>query len=192
MGNKDEFLAYYQDFKDKIFNYFWYRVNFDRPMAEDLTSEVFMKALEHFEDFDRGRSFQAWIYAIAHNHLLNHYRQGGREVAIDNAEKLGRDEAGVIEAKLELERVWLVVRTLPEYCREVLILRHIDGLSNTEIAICLGKEEGAVRVQISRALALLKERLGEDAKLKSKSYSGDSADNKNKIILDDRNWLISD
>jgi RNA polymerase sigma-70 factor, ECF subfamily len=164
MGNRTEFLAYYRDFKDKIYNYFWYRLNFDRAIAEDLTSEVFLKALEHFEDFDQARSFQAWIYAIAHNHLLNFYRSAGREVSIESAAELGRFEHKKIEAKIELERVLAAVVNLPEYCREVIILRFVDGLENAEIAACLNKEEGAVRVQISRALAMLKEHLKEPEK----------------------------
>ena len=50
--NQDNFIPYYNQFKNKIYNYFLYRVGFDKSLAEDLTSEVFVKALKSFDDFD--------------------------------------------------------------------------------------------------------------------------------------------
>ncbi len=155
-GQEKEFLKHYNEFKDKIFNYFWYRVNFDRSLAEDLTSEAFLKAFENFDSFDRDRPFQAWIYAIARNHLLNYYRTQGREVTLIEAFNDAYDPAGAIEAGLELERVMDCIKGMDPYHRDVLLLRLVDGFGNKEIADLLGKEEGAVRTQISRALHTLR------------------------------------
>lgn len=162
MGNKKtNFTEYYNQYKDKIFNYFWYRVNFNRGLAEDLTSEAFIKALKNFSDFDQSRSFQSWMYAIAKNHLLNYYRTAARETDLSLLENFGVNELKKIESRLELERTFALMREMPEYHREVLLLRFSDGLSNQEIAEVLGKDEGAVRTQISRALEELRKRLGD-------------------------------
>ncbi len=153
---KQNFTEYYNQYKDKIFNYFWYRVNFNRSLAEDLTADAFLKAFKSFDSFDHDRSFQSWIYAIAKNHLLNYYRTANRETDLLEAANMGRNELKQIENKLELEEVFRLINALSEYHREVLLLRFSDGLSNGEIAAVLGKDESAVRTQISRALEELR------------------------------------
>lgn len=153
------YLKYYGQYKDKIYNYFYYRLNFNRALAEDMTQDVFLKAFDKFDTFDPARPFQAWIYRIAKNHLLNHYRVQGREVCIDNICEPGVCSMGRIEARLELEKVLETVMKMPEPQKDVLILRYIDGLENGEIAEVLEIEEGAARTRISRALKNLRENL---------------------------------
>ncbi len=155
----NNFLKYYKAYKDKIYNYFWYRVNFDRPLAEDLTAEVFLKALENFSGFDQNRPFQPWIFTLARNHLINYYRRAKREVPLGNCENLNRDELPKIQARLEVERIIKKIKQLEPYHQEVLLLKYVDGLANGEIALVLEKEEGAVRTQLSRALNQLRETL---------------------------------
>jgi RNA polymerase sigma-70 factor (ECF subfamily) len=163
MEAKDrQFIANYNKYKDKIYTYFWYRVNFNKDLAEDLTAEVFLKAFKNIEDFDQSRSFQAWIYRIAHNHLINYYRTANREVDIEKAYGLSVDESRSMDTKFEVERIMSVIKCLDPYCREVLELRFIDQLSNSEIAELLDKDEGAVRTQISRAIQTLKSKLSVD------------------------------
>lgn len=157
-----KFLEYYNSYKDKIFNYFWYRVNFNRSLAEDLTSEVFIKALASFDRFDVNGSFQAWIYTIARNHFINYCRTAYRETDLENAGNLKTDYLKNIEDSLELEAVIIEINKLDKYCREVLLYKFVDGLDNKEIACLLNKEEGAVRTQISRALAQLREKIKYD------------------------------
>jgi len=155
---KQNFTNYYNQYKDKIFNYFWYRVNFNRALAEDLTADAFLKAFKGFNEFDHERSFQSWMYAIAKNHLLNYYRTANRETDLLAVEKMGVDELKKIENKLELEQTFNLINQLSEYYREVLLMRFSDGLDNREIAEILNKDEGAVRTQISRALEELRGR----------------------------------
>lgn len=153
---KQNFTEYYNQYKDKIFNYFWYRVNFNRALAEDLTADAFLKAFKGFGEFDHNRSFQSWMYAIAKNHLLNYYRTANRETDLLEVEKMGVDELKKIENRLELEQAFDLINQLSEYHREVLLMRFSDGLDNREIAEILDKDEGAVRTQISRALEELR------------------------------------
>ncbi len=156
---KDGFTVYYNQFKHKIYNYFLYRIGFDQKAAEDLTSEAFLKALKSFADFDEERPFGPWIFAIAHNHLVNYYKIANRETTLTDKENFLPQTDDSASERLELERVIKLIQTMEAADREVLLLRFVDGLSNTEIAELLNKEEGAVRTQISRAMAKLRELL---------------------------------
>lgn len=152
------FLKNYEKYKDKIYSYFWYRLNFNQAIAEDMTQEVFLKAFDKFDSYDTERPFQAWIYMIAKNHLKNYYRIQGREVGYDNYEsRLSTDTVSKLDSKMEWEQVVEKIKALPDKYSEVLLLRFVDGLSNGEISEVLCAEEGAIRTRISRALQAIKE-----------------------------------
>lgn len=153
---QNSFIGYYEQYKNKIFVYFLYRVNFNRAVAEDLTSEVFLKALKNFDTFDKNRSFQSWIYAIAHNHLVNHYRVANRETELLENQFVTQHELDQIDQKQELERVLRAIKKMVDSDREILLLRFVDELSNSEIATLLEKDEGAIRTKMSRSLAKLR------------------------------------
>lgn len=160
MGRKSEyFTEYYNQYKNKIFVYFLYRVNFNNEVAEDLTSEVFLKALDAFDSFDEDRSFQSWIFTIAHNHLVNYYKRAQRETyelkdnqAVDSHEKM-------VSLRYELQVILEQINKMEENDKEVLLLRFVDNMNNTEIADLLGKSEGSIRTRISRALDKLRYKL---------------------------------
>ena len=153
----NSYIDYYNKYKDKIYTYLWYRSGYNSQIAEDLTSDVFLKALKSFDSFDPEKSFQAWIYAIAKNHLINYYTKSGREVPLDEAEKAHYCMEENFDNKDELEKIIIKINELKNYHKEVLLLRFVDGLSNVEIAEMINKDEGAVRTQISRALKELRE-----------------------------------
>lgn len=155
-ASADSFIGYYEQYKNKIFVYFLYRVNFNKTVAEDLTSEVFLKALDHFTNFDQAKSFQAWIFTIAHNHLVNHYRVASRETELFEDQQLTQQETSKVELEYELEQVMKVIQQMADSDKDILLLRFVDGLSNAEIATLLGKDEGAVRTKMSRSLAKLR------------------------------------
>jgi RNA polymerase sigma-70 factor, ECF subfamily len=155
------FINNYQTYKDKIYTYFLYRVNFNRDVAEDLTSEVFIKTFQCLESYDESRPFQSWIYAISRNHLINYYRSCKREVGLEGAANMAVEFEQQIKASMELENVIRIIYELDSYCREVLLLKYVDGLDNKEIAQVLDKDEGAVRTQISRSVAELRSKLTE-------------------------------
>jgi len=162
-NNKENFIFYYDQFKDKIFNYFLYRVGFNSPLAEDLTSEVFIKALRAFANFDENKIFKSWIYAIAHNHLVNYYSRSGRDfVPLEEVEDfLVAPDENKIEEKYETEQVLTAIDSMAYYDREVLRLKFVDELNNKEIAEIVDKEEGAVRTQVSRSLSRLRKILNK-------------------------------
>ena len=158
-ASEGNFIAYYQQYKDKIYVYFLYRLNFNREIAEDLTSEVFLKALKSFESFDENRSFQSWIYTIAHNHLVNYYRTANREVELTENTFSVENDSKRVELSYELDLILKEINNMDSSDKEVLLMRFVDQLSNSEIATLLDKEEGAVRTKISRSLEKLRRKL---------------------------------
>lgn len=158
-AEKKDFLHYYKEYKDKIYSYIWYRVGFNAALAEDLTSEIFIKALENFERFDQARSFQAWIYRIAHNHLINHYKVSNRETELEAADKCFDEPLELLDTMIDHERVMLCINDMPDSSKQALLLRYAEEMSNEEIAAILDKDVGAIRTQLSRAMAELRKRL---------------------------------
>jgi RNA polymerase sigma-70 factor (ECF subfamily) len=154
--NSQSFVGHYNQFKDKIYNYLLYRTGFDKDLAEDLTSEIFIKAFKNFESFDEEQHFQAWIFTIARNHLINHYRASKKTVPLEEVENILRTKPNELGQKMEVERIIKIINEMDDNDREHLLLRYSDDLSNNEIANLLEKDEGAVRTQISRSLVKLR------------------------------------
>jgi len=157
------YLQYYKQFRDKIFTYFLYRVGFDHALAEDLTSEVFIKAFEKFDSYDQERPFQAWIYRIAHNHLVNHYRASRPQISIDELDESGQQIADAkylnglvaeVDQRLLLEQISLI----PKKYSTALLYRYVDQLEYIEIAELLEINEGNARVLVHRAQEMLREK----------------------------------
>lgn len=154
-----EFTEYYEKHKNAIFSYILYRVSFNRETAEDLTSEIFMKAFAAFESYDRSRPFKTWIFTIAHNHLVNYYGSKKETLPLDEAVEVVK-EAPVSESldqQMVISRLLHLISGLPEGQRELITMRYVNDLGNSEIAAITGKEEGAVRTALSRAIATLRD-----------------------------------
>lgn len=152
-----EFSRYYEQHSKGVFNYIFYRIGFNRHIAEDLTSEIFLKAFEHFDQYDRNRPFKTWIFGIAHNHLVNFFIAKKELLSLDEAKVMSHHSSiEEIDTKMKTEQLLALVNGLPPFQRDLLIMRYVNDLSNREIAEILKKEEGAVRTALSRALALLR------------------------------------
>ncbi|MEK7171357.1 MAG: RNA polymerase sigma factor [Patescibacteria group bacterium] len=155
----EQFTAYYEKHKTSIFNYILYRIGFNRDMAEDLTSDIFLKAFEHFDSYDKTRPFKTWIFTIAHNHLVNYYA-GKKETlpleeALEIAKEVGSQNSA--EHNMTMERILKLVSHLSESQKDLVLMKYVDDLGNEEIAKITGKEEGAIRTALSRATATLRD-----------------------------------
>lgn len=141
----------------------FFRVGRNRELAEDLTSEVFLKAYENFESFDHRRPFAVWIYRIAHNHLVDYYKKSKTEIVpIEDAENDLKTLPTVekdFDVKLDLEKIGLVLDTLPEQQRDVLMMKYFNDLTNPEIANILSINEAHIRVLQHRGLQTVKTKL---------------------------------
>ncbi len=124
---------------------------------------MMLKAYEAFEDFDQKRNFGVWIYRIARNHLIDHYKKTKKEiVALEDAEyELKQDEklAEKVDTGMKMEHVEKAIERLPDQHKEVITLKFISEMTNKEIAEILNLKETHVRVLVSRATGGLKKQL---------------------------------
>ena len=131
----------------------------DRDQAEDLTSEVFHKALANLKRYEwRGAPFAAWLYQIAANAISDYFKRAAREPnhAEDSHEASGEPEQEANEARARLFRM---VEKLPVEQRRVVFGRFVEQRSIREIAQQLGKSEGAVKQLQFRALEKLRSQM---------------------------------
>ena len=161
-GNKEAFGKLYLKYLDSIFRYVFFKVNQDRLQAEDLTQTVFFKAWEKLDNFDEdGVGFRAWIYKIAHNLVIDHYRDRKHKVELNEAIP---DESQSVEEKVfqesESKNLLRAIEQLSEEQREVITMKFIEGMSNKEISKILNKNKDAIRALQHRALRALKQILG--------------------------------
>lgn len=159
--NPSEFEVYYDQYKHKIYSYLYYRSGKNKELAEDLTSEVFMKALEKFESYKKDSSFQSWIYAIAHNHLIDHFRKDKSTVDLEVVENIlesDGDARSSLMRRVAAEQVQELLSYLTDEEREIVLLRYHSDLPMQDIADIVGKPDTTVRVVIHRALSKLRKR----------------------------------
>jgi RNA polymerase sigma-70 factor (ECF subfamily) len=132
----------------------------DRDAAEDVTSEVFHKALANLQRFEwRGVPFAAWLLRIAANAIADRAPRTGRELGVDDPPELGVDATADVDLE-EVEhraRLFRLVDGLPEDQRRVITMRFAEEKSVREIAEALGRSEGAVKQLQFRGLQNLRE-----------------------------------
>lgn len=151
---------------DRIVRYIAARVA-TRDLAEDLASDVFVRAVENYGSFqERGLPVQAWLFRIAHNLVVDHYRRASKRksIPIDDAMEFSgpSDPHGEVEMKLSMERVNKVMEQLNPGQQEVIALRFIGGLSAEEAGDIMGRTPGAIRELQRTALKALRGHLGSD------------------------------
>ena len=158
--DKEALGELYRRHANAIFRYVYYRVG-DQAVAEELTGDVFVRALEALPSYqDTGRPFEAWLYRIAHARVVDHYRRQSRRNVEPLGEGLAADEETnphqLAAFRDESRQAWEAVRRLTDDQQQVISLRFIAGYSTAEVAGILGKTEGAVKALQHRALASLR------------------------------------
>lgn len=154
----------YEAHFDRVYRYMLVRVR-NQADAEDLTQQVFLKTLEHIGSYRyRGMPFAAWLFRIAHNQLVDHWKRKGHEKSkmvpldqVDEAKIMGHDDPAVAtERRADVEELAAACEALSEGQREVISLRFAGGLSVAETARAMGRSEGAVKVLQHAALVRLR------------------------------------
>ncbi len=152
----------YDQFAPRLYTYIYRRVG-EQRLAEDLTSEVFVKALSALRKGQfASASAQAWLYRLAHNLVIDHYRRDKGNLPLD--ESLPAPDS-VPEAARRRHWQGQLREALPHLTEEqqhVIVLRFGEGQSAGEVARALGKTEESIRALQHRALAALRRWLGED------------------------------
>ena len=155
------FALLYRRHYDAVFRYCVHRL-FDRHLAEDVTSQVFLKVVEKFHDF-RGdeKQFRNWLYTIATNFVNNQIRKTDRH---KTALSIFQEKSDITNSSSEDSSAKLAVLkqamlTLKPRYQTIITLRFFENLKLTEIAEVLGSSPGTVRSQLARALAKLRSKL---------------------------------
>jgi len=169
-GDIESFGKYYDYIVDRIYQFVFFKVS-SRVEAEDITSSVFLKVWEQIQKEDvEIRNVRAFTYRIARNLVIDHYRDRAKYTSLEKTKRADEEEREFIKEalyddswkeKMELKNdiviVYKALGELKDEYREIIILRHINELSIKEISIIVGKNSGAVRTQLSRALTTLRE-----------------------------------
>ena len=158
-GYGDAFGELYERYSITIFRFVCLRIA-SRDDAEDLTEDIFMRAWHNLPKYDdRGIPFAAYLFQIARNALIDHYRKNKTTVSsIEdlNIRGMDPDPEDSVAHKLDFEDLQRVMENLPEDYKNVLTFRFLSGLSPEETAQMMSRSEGAIRVLQFRALAALK------------------------------------
>ncbi len=153
----EAFGEIYERYYTGVYKYIYYRVG-EQHLAEDLTMEVFLKIMEAIDGFTfRGVPFSAWLYRIASNLVIDHFRrQSTAPMSLEERLVAESDHPRQqIESEFTHQALRRALAELTEDQQQVIILKFVDGLSNQEVAQVLGKTEGAVKSLQHRALASL-------------------------------------
>lgn len=161
-SDADAFGELYNRYNQKIYRFVYFKVG-NRSDAEDVASDVFLKAWNYLRDRDRApvEHFRGFIYQVARNTIIDWYRSAKRNVefSIESAEIMfpaAMTESGVSSVGQE---IFTAIQKLKHEYQELILLRYIEGMSIGEIADVTGKGQVSIRVTLHRAMKKLRELL---------------------------------
>lgn len=184
-GDQEALGLLYDAYLPRLYRYCLNRVG-NETDAEDLAEEIFLKVLSAIGGFqwqpaaradgpdarvdgrgdqDERIPFGAWLFRIAHNHVVSFHRRAATRGPVSELSETLRDHQRgpeeLTETKITVEEVFVAVRELPEAQREVILLRFASGLSVAETAKALGKNETNVKVLQHKGVQRLKRMLAD-------------------------------
>ncbi|MDA0269711.1 MAG: sigma-70 family RNA polymerase sigma factor [Chloroflexi bacterium] len=158
LEDRSAFSALYEAHASRVYRYLLSRTS-DPAEAEELTSRVFLRALAGLDQYKgRGAGFSSWLMSIAHNLLVNWYRDRGRRpttAALDAAMDVASEVPGPESSLEQNERIAQVrgaISSLSADRQELIALKYVDGRTNAEIGRMMGRTEGAVKALHHRTL----------------------------------------
>jgi RNA polymerase sigma-70 factor (ECF subfamily) len=166
-GGSDEVVRQALAHADALYNFARWLVR-DPAEAEDLVQETYARALRAAQQFEPGSNLKAWLFRILRNDFIDRRRRSQREVSTAFAEDLDANDepSGIALSELQLDQIRALVsedvaaavHALPESFRTVILL-DLEGMTEAEVANVLGCATGTVKSRLSRARAVLRERL---------------------------------
>jgi RNA polymerase sigma-70 factor (ECF subfamily) len=161
-GEAEAFGVLYDRYVDAVYRYVFYRVR-NEAEAEDVTSDVFMRALRAIPKYEPRQAFLAWLYRIARNAVIDRSRrQSARQqvsfedaLAHPNADQVVNPDAGLL-AGSDASVVRVAMQQLTPLQQEILVLRYVEGYDTKTISKLVGKRDGTIRGIEFRALSALR------------------------------------
>jgi RNA polymerase sigma factor (sigma-70 family) len=163
-GDAGAFETLYRRHRVRLFRFVLRSVK-ARAASEELYQEIWMRVIEARSRYVRQARFTTWLYTIAHNLMVDHWRRAGLSlVSLDHDELAGdsRDPARHAEAREALARFAAALESLPAAQREVFLLHEEAGLTVAEIAAATGTNEEAAKSRLRYAMAKLKAAVDDD------------------------------
>lgn len=158
-GDAAAFGDLYERYLDAIHNYVFYRVN-GQQEAEDLTEAIFLKAwLALDQNPPQEAPFRLWLFRIAHNAIVDHYRLRKDQVSFEAANHLSDPVEGpeaFVTRQERTDTLKQMIQQLKEDHQQVLVCRFIVGMSHAETAVVMNRSEEAVRALQYRAIGALR------------------------------------
>ena len=162
--DQEAFARLYDEYFDKIYRYVALKIG-DKTEAEDMTQQVFLKALQSISSFKwKGVPFSAWLYRIAHNQVVDYLRKKKRRPAtlLDESLVSGDSEntpQSMVERNIDTEQLLAATQHLTDAQREVISLRFTSELSTAQVAEIMGKSQGAIKALQHSAIVALRKAL---------------------------------
>ena len=168
-GDREAFAALYRTYLPTVYKFLYYRMNSNKAVAEDMTSEVFLRAVRKIQDFNwTGADFGSWLLRIARNLVLDNAKSSRARLEILNDE-MPEDAAGeaastetAAMSNWTNQNIYRAIKRLSPDQRDVITMRFIQGMDVPEVAAAMGKKEGTVRTLQFRGLKALQKLLVND------------------------------
>jgi RNA polymerase sigma-70 factor (ECF subfamily) len=160
-GKLEDFGILYNKYIKKIYDFIYYKTT-HKEIAEDLTSQTFFRALEKINTFDAGKgAFASWLYQIARNGVIDHYRTKKNDINIEDVWDLSGDEEldNDLDNKENLKLIKKYIIKLNAEQREIVMMRVWQEMSYREISEIIGKSEDVCRMSFSRTIKKLKQEM---------------------------------
>ncbi|TMC46301.1 MAG: sigma-70 family RNA polymerase sigma factor [Chloroflexi bacterium] len=161
-GDQDAARTLYERYFDRIYNYVYARLGRAED-AEDLAIDTMTRSLTRLDQFqDQGVAFSSWVYKIAHNATIDHYRRHGKVTLVSLEQATlpqSADPSELAMEQLSNEDLRVALRALTDEQQQVLILRFFQDLTAPQVAGIMGKSVGAVQALQHRALGSLERAL---------------------------------
>lgn len=157
-GNAGAFETLYARHRTRLYRFVLRSVK-SRPIGEELFQEIWMRVIESRARYKPRARFTTWLYTIAHNHLVDHWRKRGLTlVALEGDDTPGEspDPAEQAQARQSVERFAAALQALPPLQREAFLLHEEGELSVAEIAAATGTNEEAAKSRLRYAMTKLK------------------------------------
>lgn len=161
--NLSDFKKIYEKWLDRVYRYCYFRVG-SKKDAEDLTSQVFLKAYEGLPSYRHRGYFAAWLFSIARARVADFYRKKKNELPLVEAHEI-TDESNLsfqIAEKEILDEVLDLINCLSEKDQELLRLRFVAELTYREIGVIFHRREDSVRKGIWRVLARIRNEVNHE------------------------------
>jgi len=168
LGDENYFIYIIKRYKGKLYNYIRRLTNLDAEDIEDVLQDVFIKVYQNLNDFDLDLKFSSWIYRIAHNQTISHYRRAkarphGNAIDLDNEFIKNLASDFNIEKNMDInllrKGIYKILDGLNEKYREVLVLKFFEEKNYKEISDIIKKPVGTVASLLNRAKREFREEL---------------------------------